>query len=71
MNTDPVPEASDYPPRFSSGRIDSYGDRLLPVCCPKHQPCLRDHNLNRPLAQSLLRELKGDDLRFVYTVGAR
>jgi len=29
-----VPEASDYPPRFSSGRIDSYGGRLLPICCP-------------------------------------
>ena len=25
---------SDDPPRFSTGRIDPHGRRLLPVCCP-------------------------------------
>jgi hypothetical protein len=32
-----VPELSDDPSRFSKGRVDSYGGRLLPVCCPTHR----------------------------------
>jgi hypothetical protein len=29
-----VSEPSDYLPRFSNGRVDPYGGRLLPICCP-------------------------------------
>jgi hypothetical protein len=28
---------SNYPSRFSKGRADPYGGRLLPVCCPDAQ----------------------------------
>jgi hypothetical protein len=29
-----VSEPSDDLPRFSNGRVDPYGGRLLPICCP-------------------------------------
>ena len=29
-----MPEPCNDPPRFSKGRVDPYGGRLLPVCCP-------------------------------------
>jgi hypothetical protein len=32
-----VPEPSDDLPRFFNGRVDPYGGRLLPVCCPDAQ----------------------------------
>jgi hypothetical protein len=42
------------PQHTSKGRVDPYGGRLLPVCCPTPNPGLRDHNLDRPLASSQL-----------------
>ena len=34
MNAGVKAGASDDPPRFSKGRVDLYGGRLLPICCP-------------------------------------
>jgi hypothetical protein len=51
-------EPSDDPPRFSNGRVDPYGGRLLPVCCPDTPSLTLGPQLIRRLALSELPELK-------------
>jgi hypothetical protein len=60
-----VPEASDNPLRFSSGHLDSYDGRLLPVCCPMRDADLGDHLPNRTSAKSPLASRKICDRRFL------
>jgi hypothetical protein len=67
-----VPELSNNPPRISNGDVGPYGGRLLPICCPgapspTFGTTIRIARVQHPCCLSW----RGDDLRFVRTVGDR
>jgi len=67
-----TPGRSNDLPQFTRGRVDPYGGRLLPVCCPDAPtPTFGTTIRIARLHHASCVSRKVDDVRFVLTLGGR